>query len=217
MSVYHDNLEVLADFYVGAATLEGEERKKEELELSLFLQKLNLKVTPRGRTLFFSLVDLEDDSYPWSTLYPVGEAAPPALILVLNQKTDYVVNEYVDPSRMDETTRKEWETAVALSEKLATGWLPDEWKKPDDDEDDTVILEDDEPAPKPEKPKPKPSKPGPAKKPTVPTPEPEPVQPYRPSPDVPLVQVSDAIVTTSLLSLGIGVGLWGLWAAFKKD
>ena len=215
MSVYHDNLEVLADFYVGAATLEGEERKKEALELSLFLQKLNLKVTPRGRTLFFSLVDLEDDSYPWSTLYPVGEAAPPALILVLNQKTDYVVNEYVDPSRMDETTRKEWETAVALSEKLATGWLPDEWKKPDDDEDDTVILEDDEPAPKPEKPKP--SKPGPAKKPTVPTPEPEPVQPYRPSPDVPLVQVSDAIVTTSLLSLGIGVGLWGLWAAFKKD
>lgn len=222
MSAYHDNLEILADFYVAAATLEeGEEREKEQLELFLFLQKLHLKTTPRGRTIFLSLADLEGEDYPWSTLYPVGEAAPPALILVLNQNNDYVVQDddydgnddwTVDPSRMDDSTRKEWETAVELSEKLATGWLPDEWKKDAADDDDTAIIEDDdEPEPEPTEPKPEPK---PAKKPVPPS-NPPPRTPKPAQPDAP-TWTRGALVATGAVGVA-ALGVWGLWAAFKEE
>ncbi len=171
MSTYGENLEVLADYYVDAVTLSGEERTKEGVELYLFLQKLYIAATPDARTQFLAIVDFDAPDYPWSALYSVGESWPPALILLINEDNKYnILGDGADPSYMEDAVRVDWEKAGELAKKMSTGWLPDEWKA---DDDDTVIIDEDEPAPKP-RPKPKPTEP----KSTEPKPtEPKPTEP----------------------------------------
>jgi len=165
MTIYKDNLDKYGEFMVLAVDPENHEIHEGALEA--WILQLIADAKTFGKSRFDVLTDKYADGYPWTALYSQEGQHPAVLVLIMYDRNTAPVD--------NAHTRIEFQTVVAMADKIALGWLPDEWRPqavPEEAPREPLI-----PGTVPEEPKPKqPSRP-PKQTTTLPSPEPAPSGP----------------------------------------
>jgi len=165
MTIYKENLDKYGEFMVLAVDPENHETHEGALEA--WILQLIADAKTDGKSRFDAVTDKYADGYPWTALYSYSGNYPAVLYLVMYDR-DTSPTENVH-------TKIEYETVLALADKMAMGWLPDEWQPQAVPEESPrePLIPGTVPEDPPKQPRPPPSKP--PKQTTLPSPEPPPM------------------------------------------